>query len=327
VRAQNLEAGKSPSQIFAGTCAACHKSSRGLLKTVAPGSLPAYLRQHYTTSSDMAGLLSAYLISNGATDTRYGVAPAKPGHEIKPEPTVAAEPVDPRLGRKPRPGAPQEAAKPDADGLAPPDAAAAARAARSAKRLPKPVPENPDAAVPAVEGQPAAETKDEPPPLGVAGVKQRVGKKGRPGQAPPKTDAAKVEPAKDEPRKDDAKGDIKVAPAAPAESAKSEPVETPKVEPKVEPKPEPRPDVAKSEPAPKDDTPKAITPLRADPVPAVTPAPKAAETESAPPQPAPAPAASATPPAAPSPPPAPPAVTASAPPPPPAGPPAPPISQ
>ena len=47
-RAQNLEAGKSPSQIFSGACALCHKSPRGLLKTVAPGSLPGFLRQHYT---------------------------------------------------------------------------------------------------------------------------------------------------------------------------------------------------------------------------------------------------------------------------------------
>ncbi len=42
-----------------------------MLKSVAPGSLPGFLRQHYTTSSDMAGVLSAYLVSNGATDTRY----------------------------------------------------------------------------------------------------------------------------------------------------------------------------------------------------------------------------------------------------------------
>src|ERR1700712_2227038 len=68
---QNLEAGKSPSQIFAGTCNACHKSPRGLLKTVPASSLPGFLRQHYTTSSDMASLLSSYLVSNGATDTRY----------------------------------------------------------------------------------------------------------------------------------------------------------------------------------------------------------------------------------------------------------------
>src|SRR6266850_7365428 len=68
---ENLEAGKSPSQIFAGTCNACHKSPRGLLKTVPASSLPGFLRQHYTTSSDMASVLASFLVSNGATDTRY----------------------------------------------------------------------------------------------------------------------------------------------------------------------------------------------------------------------------------------------------------------
>ncbi len=68
---QNLEAGKSPSQIFAGTCNACHKSPRGLLKTVPPGSLSSFLRQHYTTSPDMANVLSSYLVSNGVNDTRF----------------------------------------------------------------------------------------------------------------------------------------------------------------------------------------------------------------------------------------------------------------
>ena len=64
--AQNLEAGKPPAQIFSNTCSICHKSSRGLLKTVEPGSLPAFLRQHYTTSTDMASVMSAYVLSNGA---------------------------------------------------------------------------------------------------------------------------------------------------------------------------------------------------------------------------------------------------------------------
>src|SRR6202051_2002776 len=101
-QAQNLEAGKSPSQIFAGTCNACHKSPRGLLKTVSPGSLPGFLRQHYTTSSDMASLLSAFLVSNGATDTRYGGgSPAKPGADAK----LDAKPgAGPEQGRKMRPG-------------------------------------------------------------------------------------------------------------------------------------------------------------------------------------------------------------------------------
>ena len=60
-QATNLEAGKSPSQIFAGTCNACHKSPRGLLKTVPAGSLPTFLRQHYTTSPEMAGRQAAWV--------------------------------------------------------------------------------------------------------------------------------------------------------------------------------------------------------------------------------------------------------------------------
>src|SRR6478609_9561514 len=70
-RAQNLDAGKSPSQIFSNTCTACHKSPRGLLKTTPASSLPGFLRQHYTTGTDMAAVLSSYLISNGAADPRY----------------------------------------------------------------------------------------------------------------------------------------------------------------------------------------------------------------------------------------------------------------
>src|SRR5882724_5312838 len=81
VQTQNLEAGKSPSQIFAGTCSACHKSPRGLLKTVPPGSLGGFLRQHYTTSPDMANVLSSYLASNGVNDTRYGGAQSKGGKD------------------------------------------------------------------------------------------------------------------------------------------------------------------------------------------------------------------------------------------------------
>jgi hypothetical protein len=134
-QAQNLEAGKSPSQIFAGTCSACHKSPRGLLKTVPPGSLPAFLRQHYTTSPDMANVLSSYLASNGASDTRYVGAQPKGGKDAakdgakdarsdarsdaKPDIRSDARPAAPpdqldRFGRRLRPAAAsQEAARPE----------------------------------------------------------------------------------------------------------------------------------------------------------------------------------------------------------------------
>src|SRR5260370_40299562 len=154
VQAQNLEAGKSPSQIFAGTCSACHKSPRGLLKVVPAGSLPGFLRQHYTTSSDMASLLSAFLISNGATDTRYVGSQLKQEKDAKSEakPAAAPEQLD-RHGHRLHAAVPaQEAAKPDTqpertaepDGEELPPQAEPGRGGPNAKRLARPA-EPPDA--------------------------------------------------------------------------------------------------------------------------------------------------------------------------------------
>src|SRR3954454_19643056 len=131
-QATNLEAGKAPSQLFAQTCNACHKSPRGLLKTVAPGSLPGFLRQHYTTSSDMAGVLASYLVSNGATDTRYQAKDGKDkkdgakdkDKEANTNPAQSPE----RQGRRQRS---QEPAKPEGEAAAP--AAEGARQKRAAR--------------------------------------------------------------------------------------------------------------------------------------------------------------------------------------------------
>lgn len=134
---ENLDAGKSPAQIFAGTCAACHKSPRGLLKSTAPGSLPGFLRQHYTTGPEMAGVLANYLISNGASDARSMGKPGKDGKsDAKPEAGGAEQPA--RTGRRHRPAASQAApdgqaspqSKRDADG----QAAAPAEAAPSGRK-------------------------------------------------------------------------------------------------------------------------------------------------------------------------------------------------
>ena len=63
---ENLEAGKSPAQIFAGTCNACHKSPRGLLRSVPASSLSGFLRQHYTTGPEMSAAMAAYLVAAGS---------------------------------------------------------------------------------------------------------------------------------------------------------------------------------------------------------------------------------------------------------------------
>jgi hypothetical protein len=313
-QATNLEAGKSPSQIFAGTCTACHKGPRGLLKTVPASSLPGYLRQHYTTSSDMASVLASFLVSKGATDTRYQGKDQPKTDQAK--------------------GAKQEAAKPDAVGVTPPGDGAA-RPGREGRRLARPG-QPPDDTKPADGQAPVQAATD-----GKTGAKQKLGKRGRRGtEEPPKSDeAAKEEAARRETAKVDAgKGEVEKRDSAkPAGEAKPE-ADKPEADKPETGKPETgKAEPAKSEPAKSEtakvDAPRETggsepTPLRPDPVPPVTPAPPAsATTASTTPEPAASPPASA---AAPAQPPAPPAVTASAPPSPPvapAGPPAPPISQ
>jgi hypothetical protein len=62
VQAQsNLDAGKSPAQIFSDTCNACHRSPREIKRTS-----PAFLREHYTTGLREATAMAAYLASVGS---------------------------------------------------------------------------------------------------------------------------------------------------------------------------------------------------------------------------------------------------------------------
>ena len=298
---ENLEAGKSPSQIFADTCTACHKGSRGLLKTVSPGSLPGFLRQHYTTSPAMAGVLASYLISNGATDTRLSGGQPKAGKdgakegakEAKQEPRP--EQVD-RSGRKLRPAPESPEAKPEAEPRSEPRQAARPEneGLQGRKRLARPA-ETPEGARPDLDGQVPPQVAGERGPDGrkPSAKQQRLSKRGRPSpEEPPKAE----EPLTNEP------------PAAARDEAKPE---------EAKPAGETSSQSAKVEPARESGG--ETSALRSDPVPPVTPAPPAASVSGGS-EPAAAPAVS-SPPAS--------VTAASAPPPPvaPAGPPAPPISQ
>ncbi|HEY3892712.1 MAG TPA: hypothetical protein VGM00_12185 [Bradyrhizobium sp.] len=295
--AQNLEAGKSPSQIFAGTCTACHKSPRGLLRTVPAGSLPGFLREHYTTSSGMASLLSSFLISNGAADTRYGGGQPRPDRGAKSEARSGGEPeqVD-RHGRRISPlreaAEPPQPGRPDTDRLS--SQADPRHRGRNARRLER-AGEGPDAAKPAEAQGPAQQANQH----GRDGRKarHRPGKRGSPvideepgmGAATPeagKSDAAKSDDATSPPGQTDAaKTD-----AAKDQSGKTEPAQQEKPssgsasdeggKPAADkPSGEASSEAAKVEPKETDSSDAAVR--RADPVPAVTPAPAAAPAASA----------------------------------------------
>jgi hypothetical protein len=324
----NLEAGKSPSQIFTGACTACHKSPRGLLKTVPASSLPSYLRQHYTTSSDMASVLASFLVSNGAADTRYQTKDQPKTDQAKGARQEAARPegrpdqLD-RFGRRQNPAAApgQEASSPNSDGVTPQGEGTR----RDGRRLARPG-QVPDAARP-VDGQAPEHAATD----SKMGAKQRPGRRGKPGtEEPPKPDeAAKEEAAKRETAKVDAgKSEVEKPEAAkPAGEAVPEVAKPETGKSETDMSESGKSETAKVD-APKETGGSQATPLRPDPVPSVTPAePATATTAGTTPEPAMSPSAPAV---TPEPAPAPPAVTASAPPLPPvapAGPPAPPISR
>ena len=196
---ENLDAGKSPSQIFSNTCSACHKSPRGLLKNVPASSLPGFLRQHYTTGTDMASVLSSYLISNGAADPRYQSKDQPKQKDAKQD----GRPDQPdRFGRRQPPAAPaQEASRPDADGATP--QGEGARPGRDAKRLARPH-TTPDAAKPADGQAPVQAATDSK-----SGVRQKQGRRGKPAaEEPPKTEqAAPGDAAKEDASRDAAKAE------------------------------------------------------------------------------------------------------------------------
>jgi hypothetical protein len=62
-RGENLSAGKTPAQLFASDCSACHRSPAGLAKGRGPGQIANFLVEHYTSSRQSAGLLGAYVAS------------------------------------------------------------------------------------------------------------------------------------------------------------------------------------------------------------------------------------------------------------------------
>lgn len=91
--AQDYSAGKSAAQLFQSDCTACHKTPAGLAKGMDARGLTGFLREHYTTKTESAAALAAYLVSGagGAGEAKpKGQAPAaEPGAGPKPPRPVA----------------------------------------------------------------------------------------------------------------------------------------------------------------------------------------------------------------------------------------------
>jgi mono/diheme cytochrome c family protein len=86
VHAQNLDAGKSATRIFADNCASCHRSARGLAKGRFRLTLYLFLQQHYASNASSAWALASYLES--VEGPRRG-----PAHAGTAQPSPARSPM------------------------------------------------------------------------------------------------------------------------------------------------------------------------------------------------------------------------------------------
>jgi len=76
---ESLDRGKSPAQLFASDCSACHKSPQGLAKAGGLFGLDNFLRTHYTASREAATAIANYLKSVSAGPAGPVRATKRPG--------------------------------------------------------------------------------------------------------------------------------------------------------------------------------------------------------------------------------------------------------
>jgi hypothetical protein len=140
---QNLDAGKSGSQIFAEVCANCHKSPRELRSNAGT----SFLREHYTTGSDMASTMSAYLSGTGsapgAPQQKRPPNSVTPGGATTTTTTTAPTRETPAVDPSRDPRRAQQAAEPKVSPTTPPAPPGSTRgrpASASAEIKPPPAP-------------------------------------------------------------------------------------------------------------------------------------------------------------------------------------------
>jgi len=134
----NIDAGKTPAQIFGDTCAGCHRSARELRRASA-----SFLRSHYTAGSDEASAMANYLAGVGGNEPRSSAA--TPSQPKRPPTDVAKQPPRPAVeqaksGSASSSGVASSGAAPSAAQPQPksrPSATAQARALPEARTLPE----------------------------------------------------------------------------------------------------------------------------------------------------------------------------------------------
>ena len=90
---QNLDQGKSGARLYAESCAACHRSARGLAKGRFRLTLYLFLQQHYASNSGSAWALASYLESidskpRGSAPKHSAPRAPKSGSSLRPPASI-----------------------------------------------------------------------------------------------------------------------------------------------------------------------------------------------------------------------------------------------
>jgi hypothetical protein len=97
----SLDKGKTGAQLYASSCAGCHKSPQSVTKTTMVFGLESFLREHYAATPESAATIAAYLKelerqasgsarARGAKRTGQASAPKPSSESTKDESPVGA---------------------------------------------------------------------------------------------------------------------------------------------------------------------------------------------------------------------------------------------
>ena len=120
VAQENIDAGKSPAQLYAQDCAICHKTPHGLAKAAGAWGLQNFLRAHYTASRESAAAIAGHLaaIDRGAPPRERALRrrpknEAAKAREEKAKKTGETKPAKPEDAKPAKPPEAKAEAKPE----------------------------------------------------------------------------------------------------------------------------------------------------------------------------------------------------------------------
>ncbi len=93
---RNLDQGKTAAQLYASSCATCHKSPQSVSNTKWSFGLESFLSEHYTSSRESAAILATYLKGQEklSADSQRGRATRHTSQMKSSEPTLSESDED-----------------------------------------------------------------------------------------------------------------------------------------------------------------------------------------------------------------------------------------